>query len=110
MRCDTEFLSYTNLTFCTARVPLHFCVCNTLHIILTSANDTSDTELPCGCTVVNGLKLASRILRIDYVSPLCYLLLLSESCFNTFYVYKLRHDMKCYLTFLSLYKFVQLSC
>ena len=65
---DTELLLDTTITFCTVSVPLNFCVCNTLHTILTSANDTSDRELPCVCTVVNDLELTSRTLRIDFVS------------------------------------------
>jgi hypothetical protein len=109
--CDTAFLSDKTLTFCTARLPLHFCKCITAHTFLTSVNDTVDRELPCVCKVVNDLELASRTLSFICVSRLCYLLLLCKSCDNILYIYKLRHDMKCYLLFfLPLYKFVQLSC
>ena len=108
--CDTAFLSDTTLTFCTARLPLHFCKCITAHTILTSANDTVDRELPCVSKVVNDLDLTSRTLSIICVLRLCYLLLLCKRYVNILYIYNLRHDMKCYLLFLSLYKFVQLSC
>ena len=109
-QCDTESLSDTTSTFCIARVPLSFCLCNTPHTILTSANDTFDRELPCVYELVNDLELASRTPSIICVSRLCYLLLLSKSCVNMFVHLQAPSRYEMLLTFLSLYKLVQLSC
>jgi len=74
-------------------------VCVTAHTILTSANEIFDRELSCVYTVVNGLGLASRALSINCVSRLCYLLILSKSCFNIFFLLQVPSRYEMLLTF-----------